>query len=309
MESSQNFIINNDNINIVLNQKEEVKTPIIIDKVVKEINIEFLQIKENKKEQKNVLKNNYISENHEKNKIKENIREYLNILVKDNFVCIKHKILEIIRINEDYQDIFLDLLFKKAIKDTFYVEIYSKLYKELINDTLRKKGNKKLSSLCKSEFEEYLDEKGTKKFYYKIKQYYFGFIYFICELIKLKILPKKLFYPLVNYLFSQYEKGNKFEYIYLQTIIIFTDQFGTLIYSIRNNIKENKYNYYKEKVIEIIIKLEKIKNLPTLPENIKYLIINLILKEYNEYKKALYEEYIFAKSKNELINLLIIKMK
>ena len=68
MESSQNFIINNDNINIVLNQKEEVKIPIIIDKVV--INIEFLQIKENKKEQKNVLKNNYISENHEKNKIK-----------------------------------------------------------------------------------------------------------------------------------------------------------------------------------------------------------------------------------------------
>jgi len=56
----------------------------------------------------------------------------------------------------------------------------------------------------------------------------------------------------------------------------------------------------KQKIEEIIQKLEKIKEDKEIPGYIRYLIINLIEKKKNNFKESQYEKYIRAKSKQEL---------
>ena len=74
--------------------------------------------------------------------IKKDLREFLNMLVKDNYEEVKQDILAVIRDNVDYQIKFLDILFKKAISERLYVRLYAKLCKELDKELPQKKAQK-----------------------------------------------------------------------------------------------------------------------------------------------------------------------
>ena len=253
--------------------------------------------------------------------IKKELRAILNIMTKDNYDETKSKILEIIKENVEYQEKFLEIFILKAVMEESYAELYAKLCKYLnkvlpqktkikensknLSSIFRDKLIKKCREIFKTEnFDKYIKGKELDEKEFALKKFIIGNVNFITELIKIKMLSKKIIPDCIDYLFNRYEtdKEKELKLIFAQSIILFTDKFGTLIHSDseKRNIKEEETQKFKEKIEAIFIKLEKIKNDKDLPGHIKYLIINLIEKKNNNYRESKFEKSQKAKSKKEL---------
>ena len=242
------------------------------------------------------------------------------MLTKDNYENIKNRILEIIKDNTDNQEKFIDVFYHKATLENAYIKVYGKLCKELNKETKGKNllgkdqdntnslFKNKLVDKCRSIFKNnekingFIKEIKPEERDNMLKKYILGNINLICELINVKILPKKIGPECINYLFEQYEKENneKMKLINIEELIIFIDRFGTLTFMEKNKINSKKKNELNEKIEDIFTKLEKIKNESKFPEYIKYKIINLIEKKKNNYQKSKYEKSLLAKSKKEV---------
>ena len=259
--------------------------------------------------------------------IKRNLRNYLNMLTKDNYEKTKNNILETIKDNVEYQEKFLDVLFQKAVSERAYVELYAILCKDLDKELPQKNPSKpkkegdkkketsvmraKLLEKCRvifqiennEKFDEYIKEKDPEERENKLKKFVLGNVYFITELIKIKILSKKIAPVCIKNLFKRYEKeegDEKLKLINIQAIVIFTDQFGTLVHSQGKKIVSKDAEEFKKSIDEIFQKLDIVKDEKGLPGHIKYSIINLIEKRKNNYQKSKLEEYRTAKSKKEV---------
>ena len=260
--------------------------------------------------------------------IKRNLRNFLNMLTKDNYEATKEKILEVIRDNIDYQYKFLDVLLQKAVSERAYVEIYAKLCKELDKQLPQKSQpkeqkegekkqkpksemRKKLIEKCREifqiknneKFDDYIKVKDPYERETKLKNFILGNVYFINELIKIKILSKKIAPECIKDLFKRYEKEKGDEMLRLiniEAIVIFTDEFGTLVHSQEKKKETEENKKFKENIDEIFQKLDKLKDEKGIPQYIYYKIINLIEKRKNNYKKSKIEEYRIAKSRKEL---------
>ena len=244
--------------------------------------------------------------------IKRNLREYLNMLTKDNYEQIKQDILGVIRDNVEYQIKFLDVLFQKAVLERAYVALYAKLCKELDKELPQKNAPRaKLLDKCKEifqikkneTFDEYIKEKDPQERENKLKKFVLGNVYFITELIKIKILSKKIGPVCINNLFERYESSKadqKLKLINLQAIVIFTDQFGSLVHAQEKKIDSKDAKNFKDSIDKIFQKLEQVKDDQSLPGYIYYSIINLIEKRKNNYQMSKHEEYMIAKSKKEV---------
>ena len=277
----------------------------------KDYSKEIQEAEENKKK---------FEESAQKDIIKKELREILNIMTKDNYKETKDKILEIIKENIEYQEQFLEILILKAIMEKSYTELYAKLCKYL-NKALPQKTKKnensknfssvfrvKLVNKCREIFK-------TKNFYNYIKieepiekenslkKFIVGNVNFIAELIKCKMLSKKIIPDCINYLFDRYYeifKEKELRLIFAKSIVHFTDKFGSLIQSEKKNIQSEETQKFKDSIEEIFIKLEKIKNDKDIPGHIKYLIINLIEKKNNNFRESKFEKSLNAKSRKEL---------
>ena len=86
----------------------------------------------------------------------------------------------------------------------------------------------------------------------------------------------------------------------MQGIIIFTEQFGSLVHVLEKKIDPKEAKIFKESIDKIFKKLDQVKNEPNLPRDIYYSIINLIEKRKNNYKISKYEEYMISKSKKQV---------
>jgi len=261
--------------------------------------------------------------------IKRNLRGFLNMLTKDNYDQIKQDILGVIKDNVDYQIKFLDVLFQKAVLERAYVALYAKLCKELDKELPQKNAPKeqkkdekkpkketsimraKLLDKCKEifqikkneNFDQYIKEKDPQEREYKLKKFVLGNVYFITELIKIKILSKKIAPVCINNLFERYEKSKtdeKLKLINLQAVVIFTEQFGSLVHSQEKKIDSKEAENFKESIDKIFQKLDQVKDKKGLPGYIKYSIINLIEKRKNNYQMTKYQKYLDAKSKKEV---------
>ena len=263
---------------------------------------------------------------------KRDLRDFLNMLTKDNYDSIKKRIFDAIKDDVNDQIKFLDVLFQKAVSEQSYVEIYAKLCKDLDKDLPQKSINKeqknngkpggkpqkptsemrkKLLDKCKEifqienneKFDEYIKVKDPEERENKLKKFVLGNVYFITELIKNKILSKKIAPVCMKNLFKRYEdsKGDeKLKLIHIQAIVIFADQFGTLLHSQEKKIANDDAKSFKSSIDDIFEKLDKVKDEKNFPSFIKYRIINLIEKKKNNYQKSKLEEYRIAKSKKEL---------
>ena len=252
--------------------------------------------------------------------IQKELRAILNIMTKDNYNENKSKILEIIKENIEYQEQFLEIFILKAVKEQSYAELYAKLCKYL-NKTLPQKYKKsenskmhssifrdKLIKKCREilkaqNFDNYMIGKELDEKEIELKKLVVGNVNFISELIKIKMLSKKIIPDCIDYLFKRYyeiENEKELKLIFAQSIIHLTGKFGTLIHSEKKNIKSEETQKFKENIEKIFIKLEKIKNDKDLPGHIKYQIINLIEKKKNNYKESKFEKSLKAKSKKEL---------
>lgn len=253
-----------------------------------------------------------------KDNIKRELRGMLNILVKDNYNEIKKQILEIIKDNEEYQDQFLEPFFRKILREPSYSEIYAKLTKYLNKELPQKSKNEKtkhpssifrikLIDKCRDflkekDFDKYLDEEKSEDSKIKLKKYIKSNVNFLFRLIKIKMLSKKIMPEIANYLFERYknENENYLKSIFAEIIVFYVDNFGTLIHDEEKNLKSEEITKYKEKLEEIIKKLDIIRDDKSIDGHIKYLIINLINKKENDYKKSKFEKSLIVKSKKEL---------
>ena len=269
-----------------------------------------------------------LKESDEKDKTKNELRELLNILTKDNYDNVKCKILEIIKENVKLQEQFLGIFFLKAVREKSYGELYAKLCKYL-NRELPQKSKKnekaknpssffreKLIEKCReilksTNFDKYIKEDDPIEKQIKIKKFILGNVNFLTELIKIKLLSKKIMPECIDYLFEKYknETDKHLKLIHVESIVIFTDKFGSLVHSEKNNMKSEEIKIFKKKLEEIFEKLEKVKNDKELRGHIKYLIINLIEKKKNNYEESQFEKSLRAKSKQELEEELIKKEK
>ena len=269
-----------------------------------------------------------LKESDEKDKTKNELRELLNILTKDNYDNVKCKILEIIKENVKLQEQFLGIFFLKAVREKSYGELYAKLCKYL-NRELPQKSKKnekaknpssffreKLIEKCReilksTNFDKYIKEDDPIEKQIKIKKFILGNVNFLTELIKIKLLSKKIMPECIDYLFEKYknETDTHLKLIHVESIVIFTDKFGSLVHSGKNNMKSEEIKLFKKKLEEIFEKLEKVKNDKELRGHIKYLIINLIEKKKNNYEESQFEKSLRAKSKQELEEELIKKEK
>ena len=270
-----------------------------------------------------------LKESDEKDTIKKELRELLNILTKDNYEDKKLKILEIIKENVNYQEQFIDIFYIKAIKEKAYGELYAKLCnylnKELPQKGIKKENARNHSSIfrytlinkcreifkCKN-YDNYIKEEDPRERKIKIKKFILGNINFLAELIKSKLLSKNIMPDCIKYLFEKYEKEEDtfLKLIHAEAIVILTDRFGSIVHSeITKNINTKEIQKLKEKLDEIFIKLDKFKDDKGLPGHIKYLIINLIEKKKNNYEESQFEKSLKAKSKKELEEELLNKEK
>ena len=277
--------------------------------------------KETKVAEENKIK---LKEFDEKDSIKKELRDILNRLTKDNYEFLKDKILEIIKDKIENQEKFLDIFFIKAIKETSYGELYAKLCKYL-NKALPQKTQKnnikkekakisssifrdKLIAKCRNvlknkNYEQFVEgEKEPEEKNLKLKKFILGNAFFITELVKIKMLSKKVIADCINYLLERYEedKDTLIKLINVEGIILFTDKLGTIIHSEKAVVKPDEAVLYKKKIDEIFEHLEKIRRDEEIPGHIKYLIINLIEKKKNNCKESEFEKYKKAKSRQEL---------
>ena len=86
----------------------------------------------------------------------------------------------------------------------------------------------------------------------------------------------------------------------MQAVVIFTEQFGSLVYSQEKKIDSKEAETFKENIDTIVQKLDQVKDDKGLPGYIKYSIINLIEKRKNNYQMTKYQKYLDAKSKKEV---------
>ena len=264
-----------------------------------------------------------------KETVKKNLRNYLNLLTKDNFDETKENILKIIKNSPENQDKFLEVLFHKAVLEKAYAKLYAKLVKYLDKDLPNKikkekksdKNKKEISEMrdhlidkCETIFQnkdneylkEYMEEKDPEEKEYKLsklKKFVFGNVYFITELMNIKIISKKIGPSCLRHLFDRYnkEKDNKIlREITLEAIIIFTDQFGSLIHREKEKKPNADLGEINNKIDECFNKLEKIKDEPNLVGHLKFKIINLIEKRKNNYVQTEFEKSQIAKSKKEV---------
>ena len=179
-----------------------------------------------------------------------------------------------------YQEKFLDVFFEKIILfKRNYFEIYAKLCKELDKELPQKnpkkevregEKNKKVNSVMRAKlldrcreilqikynekFDEFIEEKNPIEREKKIKKKFLGNVCFITELIKIKILSKKIAPVCIKYLFEMYENlknDNKLRLVILEAIIIFTERFSLLVHFQEKKIDPKELYAFKDNIDEI----------------------------------------------------------
>jgi hypothetical protein len=269
--------------------------------------------KEEKVAEENIKKL-YESDNKDKD-IKE-LREIMNIMTKNNYDEKKDIILKIIKDDEKLQEQFIKkVLFKKAVMEMPFAELYSELAKFLNKKLPQKSKKSEKSSLfreilideCKkvlktTNFDEYINEEDQQEKEMKIKKFYKGNMNLVIQLVKVKLQSKRAVEDSFEFLLKRYknEESKFFKTMLAETILLLVDKFGTFINTEKEKVKDDDVKKYNKKVDEFIQNLEEIKNDKALPGHIKFNIINLIEKRKNKYKESKFEKSLRVYSKEEL---------
>ena len=273
-----------------------------------------------------------LQEESQKDTIKKDLRDLLNKLTPDNYNEIKKEILNQIKDSIENQNAFLDVLFQKAVMEKAYVKLYAKLVKDLDKDLPQKSKKKEkegekekektkkkeysemranLIDKCKiifqieknEKFDEYIKEKDPVDRRFKLKKMIIGNVNFITELMKIKILSKKVGPDCLRNLYDRYQKeevDKTLKELTVEAIIAFTEKFGRILYEEDKSIKQADKELFQSKIDNIFKKLAKIKEEPSLPGYIKYNIINLEEKRKNNFALSKFDESQIAKTKKEV---------
>lgn len=257
-----------------------------------------------------------LNESDNKDKDIKELREIMNIMTKNNYDEQKDIILKIIKDDEKLQEQFIKkVLFKKAVMEMPFAELYSELAKFLNKKLPQKSKKSEKSSLfreilideCKkvlkaTNFDEYINEEDQQEKEMKIKKFYKGNMNLVIQLVKVKLQAKRAVEDSFEFLLKRYknEESKFFKTMLAETILLLIDKFGTFINTEKGKVKDEDTKKYNKKLDEFIKNLEEIKNDKALPGHIKFNIINLIEKRKNKYKESKFEKSLRVYSKEEL---------
>ena len=257
-----------------------------------------------------------LNESDNKDKDIKELREIMNIMTKNNYDEQKDIILKIIKDDEKLQEQFIKkVLFKKAVMEMPFAELYSELAKFLNKKLPQKSKKSEKSSLfreilideCKkvlkaTNFDEYINEEDQQEKEMKIKKFYKGNMNLVIQLVKVKLQAKRVVEDSFEFLLKRYknEESKFFKTMLAETILLLIDKFGTFINTEKGKVKDEDTKKYNKKLDEFIKNLEEIKNDKALPGHIKFNIINLIEKRKNKYKESKFEKSLRVYSKEEL---------
>ena len=266
----------------------------------------------------------------EKDPVKFQITELLNILTKDNYKSIADQIYNIIEKDIESQVKFLDVLFNKSVNEKSYVALYAKLCKDFdkklpqkappkedkktdkpkkSNSMMRTKLLDKCREIFKIEnnekFDEYIKVQDKEERNIKLKNFVLGNVNFIGELINIQILSKKIVKQCLNNLLERFYDKNSDEslkMINLEAVVILLNNFGTLLKEREKKLKEDDKKVFNSVVDEYLQKLDEIiQSKDTKVDTpVKFKIINLINKSKNNWEKSKFEKSIEAKGKKDL---------
>lgn len=264
-----------------------------------------------------------MNEVEQRDPLKFQLTELLNILTVDNYEETKEAIFNMVQESVDHQEKFLDVLFTKAVNEKAFVFLYAKLCKDLDKKLPQKSDkimmNKKATSAMRSKlldksreifkienntkFDSYINLNDPDERELKMKKFVLGNVNFISELINIQVLSKKIVFQCIENLFKRYEKEDGDEILHLinlEAIVIMMDKFGTLVKNQQKKIKPDDLKEFNSKIDEIIENLDKIQLHKKLPGFIKYKIINLIEKKKDNWEESQFEKISVAKGKEEV---------
>jgi len=264
----------------------------------------------------------------QKDPLKNELTEFLNMMTVDNYDEIKQNILKKIRDNVEDQYKFLEVLFKKAVHEKAFVFLYAKLCKDLDKDlpqksekaqadknakvtTVPSKMRTRLLDICKEIFksegntklDQYVKVTDADEREAKLRKFLLGNVNFIGELINTQTLSKKIVFGCLNNLFARVEKPDTeklLRQINLEAIVILLDKFGTMINKQDKKIKPEDLSDFNKRIDEYIKKLNEVKNDESLPGHIRYKVINLIEKRKAGWEESKFEKNVVAKSRDEV---------
>jgi len=169
----------------------------------------------------------------DKDPMRLELTELLNMLTYDNYEQTKNRIFELIQNEVSDQEKFLEVLFKKAVSEKAFVVLYAKICKEIDKLVPQKQPEKttdkttqtkttqqpslfrgKLLERCKEIFkienneriDHYIKVSDPDERMAKLKKFLLGNVNFIAELINTRLLSKRIVFQCLSNLFARIEK-------------------------------------------------------------------------------------------------------
>ena len=238
----------------------------------------------------------------------------LNALTKNNFNKILINVEDNILLNKNNEILFnekvqllISIIFDKASKEICYSFLYAKLFNELniklFNEFLDKNNckidkDKNIKLLINDEYNNIFNDykKLSEDSFVENKNKFFGFLFFIDELIKFELIKQQDCFHIFNQIYQKYisEISNKKKFIFLEAGLVLLNNIGKNIISKKNKKHIDILNEIITETLTNILKENKINK--KIPNYLKYKIINIIEKHKNNWKNSLYEQSINFKN-------------
>ncbi len=302
-ESNQeNININNNNIVNDNNENENKNN---------ESDNDWLDLSSDSSENEIILK--YVSNNN-KDIIRSDLIELLNIIEIDNFQLVKKRICLLLYHQPPNQEKIIDIIFERGIKEFYFQPLYAKLCKELDKALSNKKDKAKTPLRVRI-----IDN--TKKYFKNLKNTIedrnqtIGIISFIGELINIQMVSKKAGIQCMRNIIEELEKNNNenkinnniYE-IYIESLIIMLNIFATACrYYQKDRIRDDDMSILNNEIIKVIDFLKKIQNdekYNKIDSILKIKVINVLEKSKRKWVPYIFEiekQIPIQNIKNEII--------
>ena len=260
--------------------------------------------------------------------IKDEIVFWLNKITVDIYDEVRDGIFNIIKDNIDYQIKLVEVLFKKALTEKYFVNLYAKLCKDF-DEILPQKVENSEAKKSASVFRKNLLDKSKQIFSFEsiekdkeedkdvkidnYKKYILGNVIFITELIQTKVMTKNVADQCLAALFKKLtaeeekkEVDLEFrkikQHLIIEGIVIILDRFGTFVNKFEKGLKAETLKEINTKIDGNINKINDYveENSKVLPGHIQYKVINLIEKKKRGWELSEIDKIQKAKGVKEI---------
>jgi len=246
------------------------------------------------------------------NSFKNFVTSELNRLTKDTYDTIKDNLIDILKQNEESQQVlFLDIILSKAFIEKSVTTLYASLCCDIYIN-LKKASNTGFITILRTKaFEIFVTQDKTilipkrsfeddEEYLLRLKNTICGNIVFIAELINQCIFDIESITELTNYLISLSEKYSEFEFPAIEGILVLVDRIASFIHSQEYLTTIKIYELMDNLVSTSYSKLIEIFNTKKLPTYLKFKIINLMEKKKNKWNLTLVDKSFQVKSLAEV---------